>query len=94
MFWGDIMMDQKTRLISVQQTLTSCRYVDLVLVRLSRGAKLFLETEYITVLKRSVCLPELNPIQKLWDMLKRIIGASRDNLQNTEQLVQAKLDTI
>lgn len=115
MFWGGIMMGEKTPLIPIRQTLTGPRYVDLVLqpvVRLWRGAfgkfilfmhdnapphtsrvaKNFLEMEGVTVLEWPSCSPDLNPIEHLWDMIKRTIRARQNNPGNAEQLIQAVLE--
>lgn len=115
MFWGGIMMDEKTPLLPIRQNLTGPRYVDLILgpiVRNWRGAfgenflfmhdnapphtgrvaTNFLETEGVTVLQWPSCSPDLNPIEHLWDMIKRRIRARVNNPGNTDQLIQAALE--
>lgn len=115
MFWGGIMVGERTPLIPIRQSLTGQRYVDLVLqpvVRLWRGgfgdfflfmqdnapphtsrvAKFFFETEGVAVLEWPSCSPDLNPIEHLWDKIKRKIRARQNNPGNTEQLIQAALE--
>lgn len=106
---------EKTPLIPMRQTLTSQRYVDLVLqpvIRLWRGAygdqflfmqdnapphtsrvaQNFLETENVTILPWPACSPDLNPIEHLWDVIKRKIRSRQNNPGNLGELIQAALE--
>lgn len=58
----------------------------------SRVAKNFFETEGVTVLEWPSCSPDLNPIEHLWDRIKRKIRARQNNPGNAEQLIQAALE--
>lgn len=115
MFWGGIMMGEKTPLRPLRQSVTGRRYVDLVLepiVRLWRGAMgnififmhdnapphssrvatEFLETEDVTVLRWPACSPDINPIEHVWDFIKRRIRARRNAPGNVDQLIEAALE--
>nr|CAI5848111.1 unnamed protein product [Callosobruchus analis] len=58
----------------------------------SRFVKKFLESEGVAVVEWPSCSRDLNPIEHLWDKIKRRIRARQNSPGNTDQLIQAALE--
>ncbi|GFW01551.1 transposable element Tcb1 transposase [Trichonephila clavipes] len=93
MVWAGIMINGRTRLhVVVNGTMTGQRYIDEVLlphVRLFRGA---VDSEGIQRLVWPARSPDLNPIENVWNALRRQVAGRNYPPTNKNTLIRALTD--
>ncbi|GFW61900.1 transposable element Tcb2 transposase [Trichonephila clavipes] len=92
MVWAGIMINGRTRLhVVANGTMTGQRYIDKVLlhVRLFRGAVGCLDSESIPRLVWPARSPDLNPIENVWDALRRQVAGRNYPPTNKNTLIRA-----
>ena len=104
MVWGGISSDTRTELVIVDNRLTAVRYIEEVLqehvvpysgfighekFRLMHDNEEYLEEVGIQKLQWPARNPDLNPIEHIWDMLKRKIKSTSNPPQTLNELRSA-----